>query len=177
MSRLKNAGVALPVYNVEDLKAPLLLAKSRNLFKVFQNNVGLLAAQYSDGIQLKIIMGESDINFSAIYENAVAQELAAHDFNLFYFNSKKQGELDFVVEKDGMILPIEVKSGKDYASHRAVTNVLENSEYNIKEALVFSNSNVKQAGKILYVPIYMVMFLEKKKDFSLIYRVDLSALS
>lgn len=76
-----------------------------------------------------------------------------------------------------MILPIEVKSGKDYASHRALTNVLESSEYNIKEALVFSNSNVKQAGKILYVPIYMVMFLEKKKDFSLIYRVDLSALS
>lgn len=98
-------------------------------------------------------------------------------FNLYYFNSKKQGELDFVVEKDGMILPIEVKSGNDYASHRALTNVLESSEYNIKEALVFSNSNVKQAGKILYVPIYMVMFLEKKKDFSLIYRVDLSALS
>lgn len=97
-------------------------------------------------------------------------------FNLYYFNSKKQGELDFVVEKDGMILPIEVKSGNDYASHRALTNVLESSEYNIKEALVFSNSNVKHAGKILYVPIYMVMFLEKKKDFSLIYRVDLSAL-
>lgn len=174
---LKNAGVALPVYNVEDLKVPLLLAKSRNLFKVFQNDVGLLAAQYSDGIQLKIIMGLSDVNFGAIYENAVAQELAAHDFDLYYFNSKKQGELDFVVEKDGIILPIEVKPGKDYASHRALTNVLENSEYNIKEALVFSNANVKQVGKILYVPIYMVMFLERNRDVSLIYKVDLSAFS
>ena len=97
---LKNAGVALPVYNVEEPKVPLLLAKSRNLFKLFQSDVGLLAAQYSDGIQLKIIMGQSDINFGAIYENAVAQELAAHDFNLYYFNSKKQGELDFVVERN-----------------------------------------------------------------------------
>ena len=88
-------------------------------------------------------------------------------FSLYYLNSKKQGELDFVVEKDGMILPIEVKSGKDYAVHRALTNILENSEYNIKEALVLSNSNVKQVGKILYVPIYMVMFLEKRRIFRL----------
>lgn len=174
---LKNAGVALPVYNVEEPKVPLLLAKSRNLFKLFQSDVGLLAAQYSDGIQLKIIMGQSDINFGAIYENAVAQELAAHDFNLYYFNSKKQGELDFVVEKDGMILPIEVKSGKDYAVHRALTNILENSEYNIKEALVLSNANIKQVGKILYAPIYMVMLLEKKKETPLIYKIDLSAVS
>lgn len=174
---LKNAGVALPVYNVEEPKVPLLLAKSRNLFKLFQSDVGLLAAQYSDCIQLKIIMGQSDINFGAIYENAVAQELAAHDFNLYYFNSKKQGELDFVVEKDGMILPIEVKSGKDYAVHRALTNILENSEYNIKEALVLSNANIKQVGKILYVPIYMVMLLEKKKEKPLIYKIDLSAIS
>lgn len=174
---LKNAGVALPVYNVEEPKVPLLLAKSRNLFKLFQSDVGLLAAQYSDGIQLKIIMGQSDINFGAIYENAVAQELAAHDFNLYYFNSKKQGELDFVVEKDGMILPIEVKSGKDYAVHRALTNILENSEYNIKEALVLSNANIKQVGKILYAPIYMVMLLEKKKENPLIYKIDLSAVS
>ena len=174
---LKNAGVALPVYNVEEPKVPLLLAKSRNLFKLFQSDVGLLAAQYSDGIQLKIIMGQSDINFGAIYENAVAQELAAHNFNLYYFNSKKQGELDFVVEKDGMILPIEVKSGKDYAVHRALTNILENSEYNIKEALVLSNANIKQVGKILYAPIYMVMLLEKKKENPLIYKIDLSAVS
>lgn len=174
---LKNAGVALPVYNVEEPKVPLLLAKSRNLFKLFQSDVGLLAAQYSDGIQLKIIMGQSNINFGAIYENAVAQELAAHDFNLYYFNSKKQGELDFVVEKDGMILPIEVKSGKDYAVHRALTNILENSEYNIKEALVLSNANIKQVGKILYAPIYMVMLIEKKKEKPLIYKIDLSAVS
>ena len=52
---LKNAGVALSVYNVEEPKIPLLLARSRNLFKLFQNDIGLLAAQYAEGIQLRII--------------------------------------------------------------------------------------------------------------------------
>ena len=75
---LKNAGVALPVYNVEEPKMPLLLARSRNLFKLFQNDVGLLAAQYAEGVQLRIIKGDKDINFGSIYENAVAQELIAH---------------------------------------------------------------------------------------------------
>ena len=53
---LKNAGVALSVYNVEEPKIPLLLARSRNLFKFFQNDIGLLAAQYAEGIQLRIIL-------------------------------------------------------------------------------------------------------------------------
>ena len=77
---LQHAGVALPVYNVEEPRIPLLLARSRNLFKLFQNDVGLLAAQYAEGIQLRIIQGEADINFGFIYENAVAQELVAHGF-------------------------------------------------------------------------------------------------
>ena len=75
---LKNAGVALSVYNVEEPKIPLLLARSRNLFKLFQNDIGLLAAQYAEGIQLRIIRGEKNINFGSVYENAVAQELVAH---------------------------------------------------------------------------------------------------
>ena len=75
---LKNAGVALPVYNVEEPKMPLLLARSRNLFKLFQSDIGLLAAQYAEGIQLRIIKGDKNINFGSIYENAVAQELVAH---------------------------------------------------------------------------------------------------
>lgn len=76
--------------------------------------MGLLAAMYADGLQLKILNNEADINFGAIYENAIAQELHAHGFELYYFNSKKQGELDFVIEYQGSVLPIEVKSGKDY---------------------------------------------------------------
>lgn len=160
---LKNAGVALPVYNVEEPKMPLLLARSRNLFKLFQNDVGLLTAQYAEGIQLRIIKGDKDINFGSIYENAVAQELIAHALEPYYYNNKKRGELDFIIELDGKVLPIEVKSGKDYDTHRALSNIMNCDEYELPEAIVFNNDNLRINGKIIYAPIYMVMFLEKKQ--------------
>lgn len=174
---LKEAGVALPTFCVDEPTAPLLLSKSKNLFKLFLSDVGLLAAMYMDGIQLKILNHEKDINFGSIYENAAAQELKAHGFDLYYFNSKKQGELDFLIEYNGNVLPIEIKSGKDYTKHAALNNVLENNAYDIPEAFVFHNGNVSISGKVVYYPIYMLMFVQKEKlpdDF--IYRLDLGVL-
>ncbi len=173
---LANAGVALPVYNVEEPKMPLLLARSRNLFKLFQSDVGLLASQYAEGIQLRIIKGDKDINFGSVYENAVAQELVAHGINPYYYNNKKRGELDFVIEFDGNILPIEVKSGKDYDIHRALSNIMDCEEYHLPEAIVLNNDNLRVEGKITYAPIYMVMFLEKSHAAPTCYKIDLSGL-
>ena len=173
---LKDAGVAIPVYNVEEPKVPLLLSKSRNLFKLFQNDIGLLAAQYAEGIQLRIITGDKNINFGAIYENAVAQELTAHGLLPYYYNNKKRGEIDFIVETGGDVLPIEVKSGKDYETHRALSNIMECGEYNIPQAVVFNNDNLKVDGKIVYAPIYMMMFLQPNNDAPTYYKVDLSML-
>lgn len=141
---LRDAGVALPTYNVEEPKIPLLLAKTRNLFKLFQNDVGLLISQFADGIQLRLLNDEQFINFGAIYENVVAQELKAHGFDLYYFNNKRLGELDFVVEYKGQVLPIEVKSGKDYDRHNALSNVMASTEYKIPHGLVLCNGNVEK---------------------------------
>lgn len=173
---LQRAGVALPVYNVEEPRIPLLLARSRNLFKLFQSDVGLLAAQYAEGIQLRIIQGEADINFGSVYENAVAQELVAHGVTPYYFNSKKRGELDFIIEQNGKVLPIEVKSGKDYTVHRALANIMECGEYDLPKAIIFNNNNLRQEGRLIYAPIYMVMFLERRNDAPTYYKVDLSIL-
>lgn len=173
---LTNAGVALPVYNVEEPKMPLLLARSRNLFKLFQSDIGLLACQYAEGIQLRIIKGDKSINFGSIYENAVAQELVAHDIVPYYYNNKKRGELDFVVELDSKVLPIEVKSGKDYETHRALSNIMDCDEYDLPQAIVFNNDNLQVVGKIVYAPIYMVMFLEKNNIALTYYKVDLTGL-
>ena len=173
---LTNAGVALPVYNVEEPKMPLLLARSRNLFKLFQSDIGLLASQYAEGIQMQIIKGDKNINFGAIYENAVAQELVAHGIIPYYYNNKKRGELDFVIELDGKVLPIEVKSGKDYETHRALSNVMNCDEYDLPKAVVFNNDNLRVVDKIIYAPIYMVMFLEKNNTAPTYYKVDLSGL-
>ncbi|MBQ6279161.1 MAG: ATP-binding protein [Muribaculaceae bacterium] len=173
---LKDAGVALPVYNVEEPKSPLVLSRSRNLFKLFLSDVGLLAKQYADGIQLNIINGNDNINYGAIFENFVAQELHAHGFPLFYFNSKKQGEIDFLIEKDGMVVPIEVKSGKDYERHRALRNVLSNPDYNIDKGIVLCNANVSNDNNISYMPIYMIMFMQHDNNLPLKFTINLDGL-
>ena len=174
---LKEAGAALPVYCVDSPVTPLKLSQSTNLFKLFLSDVGLLASMYMNDIQIKILNREKDINFGAVYENVVAQELKAHGFDLYFFNSKKQGEIDFLVEKQGVVLPIEVKSGKDYTKHAALSNVLSNASYEIPEAFVFQNSNISVCGNITYYPIYMIMFvkMEKQPD-EMIYKLNLDVL-
>lgn len=174
---LKDAGVALPVFCVEEPSNPLLLSKATNLFKLFLSDVGLLAAMYMNNIQIKVLNREKDINFGAIYENVAAQELKAHGFELYYFNSKKQGELDFLIEAGGEVLPVEIKSGKDYTKHAALNHVLENERYHISKAYVFHNGNVCQKGKVRYYPVYMLMFVKKDEELeNPIYTLDLSVL-
>lgn len=173
---LKEAGVALPTFSVEAPAPPLVLSRSRNLFKLFLNDVGLLAATYADGIQLRILDDDSNINFGAIYENLVAQELYSHGFDLYYFNSKKQGEVDFVIERGGYVVPIEVKSGKSYQRHNALSNIIGNPAYNIREAFVLSNINLRIVGPIRYLPIYMLMFISKEQTADLLVKVDLPVL-
>lgn len=175
---LKDAGFALPVYNVETPKIPLELSKSRSLFKLFMSDVGLLASEYSQGIQLKIISGDDKLNYGAIFENYIAQELTACEHDLYYYNNKKRGELDFLIEYDGEVLPIEVKSGKDYKVHRALSNIMDCGEFNLNRALIFNNSNLKVEGKLTYAPIYMAMFLKQEiNDEDSIYKIDLSELN
>ena len=174
---LKNAGVAIPVFNVDEPKLPLKLASSRNLFKLFSNDVGLLACQYSDGIQLKILTGDDAINHGSVYENVVAQELLAHGFDeLYYYNSKKMGELDFILEYDGNVFPVEVKSGKDYSRHRALNNILTCPEYDIPHAIVLCNNNFEVKDNVIYVPIYMMMFLQKEREIDMQFHLDLNGL-
>ena len=163
---LKNAGVAILTMNIQEPTFSFKLNELRNLFKLFQNDVGLLTSQYASGIQLHLLQGEVKQNYGAIYENLVAQELYCHGFGgddheLHYFNSKKQGELDFVIAQKGKVIPIEVKSGKDYERHNALTNVLTNDDYNIDFAYVLTNDNLRVEDKRIYMPIYMLMFIQK----------------
>ena len=104
---------------------------------------------------------ETAINYGAVYENAAAQELSAHGYDLYYYNSKKLGEIDFVIEQNGKVLPIEIKSGKDYYRHNAIDNVMSSDEFDISEGYVFCNGNVEVIGKLTYYPIYMLMFAVK----------------
>lgn len=162
---LTNAGVAIPVYNVTEPVIPLQLALERKTLKLFMNDIGLLdAALLSTGIRKKLLNNEKIINFGAPFENVVAQELYAHGYqdSLFYHNSKKHGEVDFIIEKDGEVLPIEIKSGKtnemNVYNHTALNNLMK--LYGLEKAFVFGECNYKDEGNgVIQLPIYMVSFL------------------
>ncbi len=156
---LSNAGVALPVYNVAEPSVPLRLNENSSLFKFFLSDVGMLTSLYGKTTKMRLLSDNPAINFGAIYENVAAQELKAHGFDLYYYNSKRFGELDFVIEYRGKVLPIEIKSGKDYKRHHALNNILEIPNYEIGTAVVFTNGNVEVKADIVYYPMYMLMFL------------------
>jgi predicted AAA+ superfamily ATPase len=157
---LAGAGVALPNYVVDEPKHPLLLSKKSRLFKLFSSDVGLLTSSFISDVTLDILSKNVNINYGSIYENVVAQELTAHGFNLYYYNSKRYGELDFVLEsRTGMIIPVEVKSGKDYRRHVALSNIMEVADYVFADAFVLCDANVKVKDKVTYLPIYMASCL------------------
>ena len=162
---LKNSGVALAAFSSSEPRIPLKQNQKKNLFKLYFSDVGLLTSEYGMATKNMLVTKDERLNAGGVYENAVAPELVSKGFDLYYYNSNRLGELDFVIELDGKALPIEVKSGKDYTIHSAMTNCLNNKEYNMDEGIVLANCNVSKREKITFLPIYMAMFL-KNSDFS-----------
>ena len=154
------ACVALKVDNVTDPKPMLARTAEPNRFKLYGSDVGMLMSRYTPQVAMAALMGEKSVNYGGVYENYVAQELAAAGVALHYYHHSKRGEVDFVIETaEGSVLPIEVKSGKDYKLHTALNNLLSIDEYGIQEAFVMSRSNVstdtRQGKTVTFLPLYM----------------------
>ena len=169
---LYKAGVCLPTFNVTEPKVPLKISEKRSLMKVFMSDVGMLTTIYGKGCKYKLLSNDSDINKGAIYENVVAQELSNKNIDLYYYNGKKLGEIDFLFEDNDGIVLIEVKSGKNYTRHSAINNILREYDSGISRAIVFSIDNVKEEGRLVYLPLYMLMFLNKDIDLDVDINID-----
>ena len=159
---LVSSGISLEVIAVSSPKFPLRESEQKTLIKLYLNDVGILTnILYKYNINA-VIASNSSINLGAVYETVVAQELCAHDYTLRYYDNKTKGEVDFLVDDYDTLsaVPIEVKSGQDFRKHRPLDKFIMNEDYHIKNAIVFSNDiNVQRVGKIIYMPIYYVMFL------------------
>ncbi len=159
---LISSGVALDAKAISEPKFPLLQSSSKSLIKLYMNDVGLLTSKlYKNNINA-ILNDETGINLGAVYETAVAQELQAHSHTLYYYDRKKVGEVDYLIDdyESLNVLPIEIKSGKDYTNFRALPKILADQNYKMSKGYVFSNNRtIKKDGKITYYPIYFVMFL------------------
>lgn len=174
---LADAGVALPCYNVTEPQPPLQLNEKRNLFKLYMNDVGLLCAACMENIQFDILMGNMDVNMGSILENVFAQNLKSNGFELRYFDSKKVGELDFVLQRGGAAEVVEIKSGSDYKKHLAMDHAIKTENWKFGKCIVFSKSNVEEENGILYLPWYMVIFYRQEvPQEQLIYKIDLNGL-
>ena len=159
---LIQAGVALEVKAISDPIFPLIESAAKNLLKLYFNDIGLLTnILYRNNI-MAVLNEENSVNLGSVYESVVAQELKAHNKNLFYYDNKTKGEVDYLIDDyDNLsVLPIEVKSGKDYYVHTALNHFVSNEDYRINKAIVLSNErNVIVKDKIFYMPIYYSMFL------------------
>lgn len=158
---LVSSGIALEVDAISKPSFPLIQNAGKNLLKLYLNDVGLYTSLlYQNNIK-PILDDVESINLGNVYENVVAQELKSHSHNLYYYDNKKIGEVDFLVDdyKNLTAMPIEVKSGKDYHNHKALNKFMNVEEYNIKKSIVLSNERqICRKDNLLYLPIYFVMF-------------------
>ena len=174
---LSDAGVALPSYNVTEPQPPLQLNEKRNIFKLFMNDTGLLCAACMENIQFDILQGNVDVNMGSILENLFAQSIKCNGFLLNYYESKKCGEIDFIVQNGMKIDLIEIKSGNDYTKHPALDNMMQTDSWSFGEKIVFCKGNVRKQGELSYLPWYMIIFYRPDPvPEGYIYEVDLSAL-
>ncbi len=160
---LISSGIALAVHAISNPHFPLSESLQKNLLKLYLNDVGLLTGLLYHNNILPVIDDVRSINLGSVYESVVAQELRAHGHKLFYYDNRKQGEVDYLIDDHTVMSahPIEVKSGKDYTVHSALNNLLKNPDYNIQAATVISNEReIYQKGKVTYMPVYFVMFME-----------------
>lgn len=166
---LTNSGVALEVSAISNPHFPLIESDQKKLVKLYLNDVGLLTdILYSLNVNA-VLQDIRSINLGTVYESVVAQELKAHGFRLHYYDNKRKGEVDFLIDDYSSlsVLPIEVKSGKDYKQHSALSGFLNNPDYGIKKAIVFSNNReVSVEDGIHYLPVYFVMFLSNRLEES-----------
>jgi predicted AAA+ superfamily ATPase len=160
---LTSSGIALEVKAIANPIFPLVQSEDKNLLKLYMNDVGLLSGLLFKNNAKPILDDVRSINLGALYETAVAGQLKALGHKLFYYDNRNRGEVDFLVDDfDNLsILPIEVKSGRDYTIHSALNHFLNNESYPAKCGYVLSNEReIKNVGKVTYLPIYFVMFIK-----------------
>ena len=161
---LTNSGIALAVQAISNPRFPLLQSENKNLLKLYMNDVGLLT-DLLYGLNINAVLrDERSINLGSVYETVVAQELHAHGFALHYYDNKQKGEVDFLIDdyEHLTVLPIEVKSGKDYTVHSALNNFLNTPDYHIQKAMVLSNEReISVKNGITYLPVYYCMFYQR----------------
>ncbi len=165
---LVNAGVAIPSYNATAPLVSLTQNEESSLFKLYSSDVGLLTWQYGAALRQKILLEEEALIPGGVFENYVAQELNAHEFPLFFYLQPRNAEVDFLITWQDQVLPIEVKSGREYRQHVSLDKIMGDQHNGLKQAFVFTTSNLSAAGNVCYCPIYLCGWLRKETELPIL---------
>lgn len=172
---MKEANVAYPIFNVSEIRPPLLISKEKNSFKLFMNDVGLLNSYYSLTYKQAIFEKNADnlLNLGGLFESFVASELKANNFEPYYYKGNKIGEIDFLIERDNKIIPIEVKSGSYSKNHNALNKLIQ-SEYKqyLCSIYVLHTKNLEVNNDITYLPIYLCGLIDQDDEFDYYIKLD-----
>ena len=153
---LSDASMVNICLNTTTPQLPLKAYEKDNEFKVYMNDTGLLMALY--GFTTKQALLNNKLKGAAkggIYENLVAQMLIQRGYSLHYYKPDDNSELEFVIEKDMEIAPVEVKAGN--TATVSLDRFIE--RFGSANAYKVAGSNVGTNGVKLTIPHYMVMFL------------------
>jgi predicted AAA+ superfamily ATPase len=146
------SGIASQLYRIEQIMLPLNAYRSLSDFKFYMNDVGLCGA--SQDIHYEDILGENPLldNFKGgLTENYVFNQLSANRFNLYYWTSGSQAEVDFITRIGNEIIPIEVKAK---INNRARSLGIYVEKYHPQYAIRISQKNFGFENGIKSVPLY-----------------------
>lgn len=153
------SGIASQLYRIEQIALPLNSYRSLTDFKFYMNDVGLCCA--SQDIHFDDIESNNTLlqNFKGgLTENYVFNQLTASGFDLYYWTSGNQAEIDFISRIAEDIIPIEVKASDNTRSRSL--SVYE-SRYAPKYSLRLSLKNFGLENGIKFVPLYAIFCIEK----------------
>lgn len=143
--------------NVNEAYIPLLAYEMDDQFKLYLNDTGLLLYLYGPETKLAILNNTLKGNAKGgIYENIISESLLKRGYKLYYYKTQNSSmEIEFVIEKNGEVIPIEVKAGND--STPSLNSFI--NKYHPKVSYKFVNGNVGFLDGKKTLPHYMVMFI------------------
>ncbi len=153
---LIDANMVLPCYNVSTPQLPLRYNYKENEFKLYMHDTGLLMSQY--GIETKRALLNGTLKGAGkggIFENFVAESLIKKGYKLFYYKPNENSEIEFLIEKYGEIIPVEVKAGN--TATKSLNSFID--KYHPCVAYKIIKGNVGKMDSKLSIPHYMALFL------------------
>lgn len=154
---LRESALAIQCFNTTTPAMPLSVYHTNDCFKMYVSDVGILTAL--TGFEIKKAIIDNAIKGFAkggLYENAVLQQLVSRGYDPCYYQKNSSvGEIDFLIEKDGRVVPIEVKAGR--TSSESFDRLLEQKDVELGYKII--HGNVGRVGKKITLPHYMTMFI------------------